>query len=130
MSVKETKAREAWDTFRYHMTPSDLPGHPGVSLSWPPTKELVSYTWRMMAARLHPDVGGNASTFMAVKDAKDALVDYLQAESPAAPKPRGKAGQCAACDGAGTVLVSSGKLGAKGLRKRCAPCGGTGEDCG
>ena len=89
------------------MTPLEILGlAPGASA------DDIERAWRQLRSQHHPDRGGNAATFNAVKRAyEQALAESNE------PKP------CPSCGGTGKRVTTRGFY---VLTQSCLPCGGTG----
>lgn len=72
--------------------------------------------FRDLALIHHPDRGGNAENFVALRDAYNRLLAKL-GQPP-------ELQICAECSGAGVVVVHQGFA---AIRMRCGACDGTGE---
>lgn len=53
-----------------------------IGLEWPVVLDQVKTAYRKLALERHPDTGGSAQAFTALKEAYDALVDYFDDEPP------------------------------------------------
>ena len=86
------------------------------------TEDELHTAYRKACKAAHPDAGGSATDFHDVKAAYD-LLKHVQTGPQTIPRFRR---DCPTCGGHGTIVLTSGRLGSGGLRKRCPACNGEG----
>lgn len=83
-------------------------------------EKVLSDAFRAKAMSAHPDRGGDAQEFHAVKNAERVVAAWLQAR----PYRRVADNACVKCEGSG---VMKSHKGFRALRMQCIACRGTGE---
>lgn len=82
------------------------------------TEEEVAVAYRYAAQSAHPDRGGTADEFTAIKEASDLLKKYLRQPKREVPLP-----ECQTCLGKG---FTTRRRGWNTARQTCPSCRGTG----
>ena len=95
--------------------------------SWPvPHEDEVRRAYKLLAASVHPDVGGTPEAFARAHEAYTVALGAVAGELDAVHMDL-RAPRCALCAGRGYTSLTHG---ARELRIVCGLCGGSGADPG
>jgi len=76
--------------------------------------------YRRLSKKLHPDAGGDAEEFGAMKDEFQARLKMLTSDKPVLRNPR-----CRVCEGRGRITITNGF---NSYMLKCSACKGFGYD--